>query len=287
MIFNKNYIIEKCKEKMPQMDIRQVKIRKNNDMVYEGIKVKPVDGNCGIVIYWKTLEVQCGINATSEEIISKIVGLVDVYLQAVGTDKDKIVDWDWVKSRIYKKVVNYEQNREQLKTVAYRKYLDLAEAYYIKLNMGRHGDAFCKVTLNMMNVWNVTEEELHWQADLNMPKEMYSVKKTCRVLESKGVDVKNKIFSLYVLTNKAKRYGAAAISSVGALKIAMEEIGENCYILPYSVDELFLVPMKHIVDSSVLKGWIKAINRILVSQDLYLSDNVYRLNWEKECVEIC
>lgn len=58
---------------MPQMDIRQVKIRKKNDMIYEGIKVKPVDGNCGIVIYWKTLEVQCGINATSEEIISKIV----------------------------------------------------------------------------------------------------------------------------------------------------------------------------------------------------------------------
>ena len=80
---------------------------------------------------------------------------------------------------------------------------------------------------------------------------------------------------MYVLTNKKKSYGAAAMFDKDALKNLANKLESNLYILPSSVHEIICIPEEEGMDPLYIREMVKEVNMTSVSEEEYLSDNIY------------
>ena len=80
---------------------------------------------------------------------------------------------------------------------------------------------------------------------------------------------------MYVLTNKTMLNGASTMMYYGVLDSIADKIGHDLYILPSSIHELILVPVKSGYKADELKKMVCQVNSDEVSDNEILSDSVY------------
>lgn len=80
---------------------------------------------------------------------------------------------------------------------------------------------------------------------------------------------------VYVLTNTSGCYGAALIMDKDVLNRIADVFEKNLIILPSSVHELLIIPESKDIEIGYLKETVEAVNRTQVSQEDFLSDNIY------------
>jgi len=78
-----------------------------------------------------------------------------------------------------------------------------------------------------------------------------------------------------VLSNTQEYYGASCILYPGVLEKIRNELKQDFYIIPSSVNEVIIVPSSH-TDSMHLRDMLEDVNRTIVPPDEILSDNIYR-----------
>lgn len=91
---------------------------------------------------------------------------------------------------------------------------------------------------------------------------------------------------LYVLTNQRVSHGADGILRKDLLKEFSKLARGNFYILPSSVHETLLLGDGPNIKAEDLRDMVQSINRDEVSQEEWLSDNVYYYDTEKGELEI-
>ena len=203
-------------------------------------------------------------------------------------DEDDIRNWEKVKNIVYKKVVNYERNRSRLHTIVHRKYLDLAEVYYVRIRVPGDGWGTAEVSEQLLEEWGIPKEELEKQADANMDLDGYCVKPVGEVLQdtTPAAGCCNPVF--YVIQNKKSELGAAAMTRPGLMKDFMEQIGTDCYILPSSLHELLAVPTSQETNAEELQVLVREVNQTpAVRPEDFLSDHVYYCHMDSGEVELC
>lgn len=89
--------------------------------------------------------------------------------------------------------------------------------------------------------------------------------------------------AIYVLTNRKKEYGAAAIADKGILEQISQRLGKGFYILPDSRHELLLVPQGMGADPDVLKAMTEE-NAKERNPKEFLSANIYY--YDDVCKEV-
>lgn len=115
------------------LEVRIVPGAKNNGITLTGITASKHEGKGGVCIYLDNYyEGYCDGRITLGWIAEDVYGkLMEHCNDLDGVDVGVLWNWEAAKGRIRAKLVNREMNRELLKKVPYREFLDLAVIYYV------------------------------------------------------------------------------------------------------------------------------------------------------------
>lgn len=193
--------------------------------------------------------------------------------------------WQCVRPLVAYKVVNRERNGEMLAKVPHKDFLDLSKVFYICL---KELGGTILIDHQLCKQWGIGMEELEEAAEVNTPKlqptrlqEMENLMVElfgADLCEFFGVDVAEGIEKeqdMYVLTNDARLFGAAAILFPGELQKIAERLDNDLYILPSSIHEVLLLPVLEDVDLDCLKEMVHEVNETAIISEELLSDRVY------------
>ena len=84
---------------------------------------------------------------------------------------------------------------------------------------------------------------------------------------------------MYVLSNTMKMNGASALLDKKIMEEIVKTVGEF-YILPSSIHEVLIVPVKSGMDIETLENMVCEVNATQVQLEERLSDHVYAYNFE-------
>lgn len=281
----------KLQERYPESSIVFHDVEKNNGVMLRAITIVNPDSNISPTIYLNDFKKQYEETHDIDEICNKIAELNEKH-EAVEFDVDSVVNFSKVKTRICAKLISRERNRNLLKNVPYREFLDLAVVYFVSLEEME----FASILIhdNLLERWGVTEEELYSCAMQNMPKlfpenilPMSEVLKDMLSVEAMPEEAFAVIEdTIYVATNQSKIFGAAVLLYPRFLEHEAEALGRNFYIIPSSVHEVLIIPAEKIEqDADELLEMVKEVNTTQVSDEEVLSDNVYYYDREKNEVK--
>lgn len=208
-----------------------------------------------------------------------------------GTKKEK--NMENIKNILTGYVNDYESAKAHLclRTLSSERYEDLCDMTndkvigepketfylvpYLLLDDSSDSMASCAVTIDLINGWGISKDELMNDTLNNSPK-LFPFEIT--TLEEKLGLPRPEKPKTYVITNKKMINGASALFYKNAMSIAYLLIGEEYYVLPSSVHELLAVPVSQCDDVEGLASGVRSINAAIVSADDYLSDNVFKYN---------
>lgn len=184
-----------------------------------------------------------------------------------------------MKTHIFYKIVNYEKNREQLKDIPHRRFLDLAMVFYYQME-----DADTLTTVMIQNshlkMWKITEEELVENArkytHLSMPAEFLTMAQVAGIEEDELDEIlEEEHRPMYILTNRQRQLGAGVILYPGIMEQAKQILGDHFYILPSSIHECILVPAMEYCEMDELSQMVEQINEEHVDPREVLADHAY------------
>lgn len=290
------------------MSVSVEKTMKNNGTVLDGLVIRNTGENACPILY---------LNGYYEEYKDKgsiaecVEDMLKVYKEnCIGEEIDLsfAAEWGKVQDKVMCMLINADMNRELLKTVPNREYLDLAVVYYIDLGNSSLGDASIRITEKLIEEWGISEEELYEKALQNMVAYdcphienmediMRSMMREDIMSDLESDEEADEIQAflesvlqdssmsgepmMYVLTNKKKIKGAACILCKGILDAFARRIGSSFYILPSSINELILVPQKGFHVKEDLQEMVKEVNSTQVAAEEILSDQVYYFDKDK------
>lgn len=202
--------------------------------------------------------------------------------------------WQSAKRRIELRLVKKKWNKEILREVPYKEYLDFAVIFVVFLAENEGVHATLTVSLGLMKKWEIELEELWEAAQENLKKESFLVKSIDSVLgdvigeETMEEDVKEQCGALYVMSNARQCYGARVILRKDILRRFAKERNNNLYLLPCSLHEFLALEDDGVCESSGLKNLVCEMNEEsgMIKQEQWLSDSVYYYDREKDEVRI-
>ena len=220
------------------------------------------------------------MGAAADEILT----VYDRECKAPEFDVPAFLDYSRISSRLHGRLVNTEKNAGLLEQIPHRDILDLSLIYYVEVSGpgSGGGTGSIRVENGQMQSWGVSEGELYNRAMQNMQaKGRASVLKMEDIL---GMALRRGCagepeegFSVYVLTNSVKMYGAAQMLDSKALETAAEIFGSDFYILPSSIHETILIPVvEEKAALEKLAQLVREVNGTVVRGEDYLSSHVYR-----------
>lgn len=227
----------------------------------EALTIMPKDGK-GVspMLYLDQFYSHYQSGATLDGILSMIAeeyikGLVPIsYVQAMADHKEE-------KRNIIYELINTEKNKDLLKRVPHREYLNLSIIYRIMMDLPDGSFNSAIITNNLAESMQLREDELYELASENTKHRLE--------LRISGIpDV------IYMLSNEKKAMGAAVILYPGVLESVAEGFQSDVFVLPSSIHEVMIVrDMGQSV--SDLKQTVLRVNGSFVDRDEYLSESVY------------
>ena len=256
------------------------KVNKNNGLTLHGLTVLEDKVNISPTIYIESFY-EAYEEVGMESIIDTIEEIYEENKINYNFDINSILDYESIKENLRAKLINYELNREFLKEVPHRRFLDLAIVVYIALEMEEEieGNATITVKNNLQQTWKVDTEELIDTALENIKGDVVVADMSEYVDMSLFGDTE-KLFDIYVITNRLKLHGAVAMLQKDRLKQFSEELEkETLTILPSSIHECLIINAEDAPkDIDELREMVKEVNETVVSDQDILSNNVYIYN---------
>lgn len=257
---------------------------KNNGIIRKGIMLTEQGINISPTIYLEEYYRQFQNGDSLDAIAEDIMRLYQEVRFRKTWDTGKITAYEKVKDKIIYRLVNRKANEKLLKNVPYVPYLDLAIVFCVLLEVTKYGTATMAVSSEHARMWGVSREELLERASEN----------TCRILpddfsamsrvieELSGVSQEDGEEYMYVLSNRLRSHGAAAILYNQRLEGIGTYLKSNYYVLPSSIHEVIIVPEDAAPGMEMLAQMVSEINRTQVACEEVLSDSVYYYDWKKK-----
>lgn len=185
-------------------------------------------------------------------------------------------DFEKVKDKLHIKLINAENNKEYLKDKPFVKFLDLAAAFYVRVNANEIGEGNIMILNNHAKMWNVTAEMLYEIAKENEHATITDMADF--MAKYVGGQTDNIKGVQYIISNTKQINGAGAfIADIDKLK----ERFKKFYILPSSIHEVLLMPENRCqLSKTDLDDLVRNVN-ITVSPNERLADHAYYFNGEK------
>ncbi len=235
-----------------------------------------------------------------DDVVSDIMTRYNEGLDNMCFDEDDIGDfskYESIRDKVVYRLVNYEKNKKLLEDVPHIKIMDLAVIYYCYYGTKNGTSGYALIKNSNIAMWGINNETLHKDAVNNTPvllesvilgmgevlRKMMEGMMTYEECKDDARQIKEFLEDydamyedeMYVLTNKTMLNGASTMMYYGVLDSIADKIGYDLYILPSSIHELILVPVKSSYKASELKKMVCQVNNDEVSDNEILSDSVY------------
>ena len=130
-----------------------------------------------------------------------------------------------------------------------------------------------------LDIWKIEKDILIRDSLRNMPvmfpAEMINMADLLRELYDDPAQLICGKLPMYVLTTRARMYGAAAILYSGQLEAIAREVEDDFYLLPSSIHEIIILPKKYGTDEEYLSQMVDEINHEQVDIEEILSNHAY------------
>ena len=265
-------------------EVTNVRVNKNNGVILEGIQIKENGSNIAPVLY---------PDSTKSDIENADM-LVKVYKNH-ETEKNRLLEasqiltsWSSVKDIILPVMVNNQRNtNKELYLIPF--VGDLSIGFKAILDNTKQGVASVKITNQLVEKWDISEQDILEQAKENLNNQLYisdmfSVMNSIMNGDSEpNTRIVNMDDIMNVASNVNKVNGASALLLIPDL-IRNGEIENRDYtILPSSVHEVII--LKQAFEKAFV-DMVKDVNGSMVSAEDYLSDNVFIYNHDKQAFEV-
>lgn len=286
------YICQEIKEKLdPEAVVSTNCTVKNNHTLKYSMTILYPGENTSPAIYLDYFYKKYRSGMSTDQIAEEILLLYNNNKTSGMTDIRTYLDFEYVKSKIFCKLVNYEKNLPELYRVPHRQFLDLAVVYYCEMEHESFGLGTILIQNAHLQFWDIDCEVLHRLAVTNTCQENphVFVEMSDLVKSMTGVEMEEylELVPMYVLTNRKKIFGAASIYFPEVLDEISDQIDSDFYVLPSSIHECMIVP---VTDKTQMKAgdyqeMVEEINRDFVSGEEILGESVYRYFRERK--ELC
>lgn len=281
-------VVEKIREYLPESfanaSVELQTIVKNNDLKLTGLTIRSTESNICPTIYLEQFFEKYQAGEDMNEVLETIA-YIRLHNEIKETfDVGQITDFDRVREKIVPRLIGKEWNRELLAIRPHKIIANLAVTYHIMMGHDFSGVASAPITNALMESWGVDVDTLHDLAIQNMPKLLPSTFQTMSsVLASMmGEDAEELLSAMppvdevmFILSNKQKINGAAALLDKEIMKTVIERLGKEFFVLPSSIHECIIVPATADMDVSTLVSMVREVNQSQVAPDERLSDSVY------------
>ena len=273
----------------PEFSVSVLEALKNNSKVYKGISIKDKANRMAPTIYMDEFYTDYCDGRDMSEIVNEILRIYSENRLGPDIETERFSDCEWVRDRIFFKVVNAGKNKTLLQQVPFTLQLDLAVVYGVY--MGDYRGSFSSVLIRNehLKMWDADRALINKLAMENTPKLLPSGIWTMGdVLGEMGMteDVGSLDAPMYILSNQNRVNGAGVMFYDGVLQRFAERNGSDLYILPSSVHELILVPLSAAMKPKELKELIAEVNDTQVAEEEILSYSLYEYRRDRGKVEI-
>lgn len=195
---------------------------------------------------------------------------------------DDITDFNKVENSIRASLVGVEQNQDLLDKRPFTMRTGLATIYRIQLN----SEMSMPVTNELLDKWNISVSDLDnlalentFRNNPTKIEDMLSVLANMQGVPREELEAivpaKNQMI---VLRNEDGLQGAIGVFDVSTMEKALQTYGDM-YILPSSIHEMLLVPVKNSLNGDItidtLEQMVREVNETQVSPQERLSNEVY------------
>lgn len=202
-----------------------------------------------------------------------------------------MMNFEDIKDSIICKVVNTENYKEFLADKPNESIDDMSVVYATVLSEQDGQRLTLPISNDMMNEMGVSQNQLKETALANMSEQDYTFKSMREVLiESmfpEGVPENDPFvdmmlppedpeMQMYVLTNGCSVNGAAEILNQKAMDEISDKLGGDFVVLPSSVHETIILPLRDEMDSAMLESMVQEINSGVLNEPDKLSDHVFQ-----------
>lgn len=287
-------------------EIKMQSVYKNNGLLLHGICVLKKGKNIAPTIYLNQFYDAYQEGECLGEIVRKVIQIIEENQVSKSLNVNFFLDYKKVKKRLVLRLINLEENKELLKEVPYRKFMDLAVVCHCVIVTREIGSGAILIQRQHMEAWNIDEETLFRDAFWASPRvEPYQIMKMGEMLKSilaekmiEEADIKDKDdeeargmlddrleqmenevdkmdIPMYVLTNYKRYYGAACIAYPQVVERIADMLQDDYYIIPSSVHEILFISKKDCIDSDRLNRIIEDVNWSQVAEEDWLSNHTY------------
>ncbi len=202
-------------------------------------------------------------------------------------------DFEKVRELVCHKLVNFKANKALLEDIPYIRYLDFAIIYCIYYKDDEIGSGSILIHNSHLEAWGCTTQDLARLAKENTPRlyplavsTMENVLQECMADTEELSSVGEIPIPMHIMTNTEKANGAITILYQNALKNFAERIHSDVVILPNSVHEVILLPLREDDDFREFRNMVCEVNRSGLAREDFLSDNVYLYRRDTCSIEI-
>lgn len=268
-----------------------VKVTKDNDMVLDGLIIRKEKIGASHTVYleqyYSRMTDRRDEKNILEEIASDFLRGMKYYAHLIGFDPS---DWESIRCKVGYYILNAEFNNERLKDKVYKTVGEFAKAYMIFMDINGNGFNFSLITHDLMEEWGISMDELDEAAEMNMPVRFPPVllsmeedtkrKQTGRPAANYlRQGKKHKEDMMYVLSNRGRLHGASVILYPGLIEKVRGILGKDFYIIPFSTEEIVIVPKKSDIRGFVLEE-ILMENNAMKMPNYILSNHIYEYDEE-------
>ena len=272
--------------------VRIVSVRRNNSVMLDSMLIsKPGDMICPN-IYLNSLYDYYQEGMSIPRIADWVLTQYHKAMPAEKLDVEELLSRDAVCGNVVYRVINRSRNKDILKDIPHRDFLDLSLVYYVLVRDEQIGDGAVLIHREHQRMWEISDEELDQAARQNtrrlLPPDVVSIAKmlgelsekmehrTCTTEdEPEAEDISAGETAMYVLTNSMRQFGACYLADTEVLDEFARKEEDDLYILPSSVHECMIVPCRYESDPEDLGRMVREINRTQVDEEEFLSDCVY------------
>lgn len=208
----------------------------------------------------------------------------EMQLEAVVMDADNFL------KGVHTQVLNYKTNRDILSNLPYLKINDLVVVPMTSMPDGESIPVPLEVAKGVCESGDLLlAKAMKNHANLLPPiliplgREPLSSKEFIAL--DNGTMLKEKE-PIYMLTNRTKRHGAAAIADKQILATISRKLGESFYILPCNIHEVAVVPKSYGPNLGYLKELMSTVNQQFVNEGEFLSENIYFYDADRSVVKM-
>lgn len=285
-------ILEGMQKRYPEHEFSIGMVKGNNGCNYIGICAKLGEDNpCTPIIPCEKYEKDLQEGKYTLEYV--LEDMVKQFEERKSIRIRDFSDYSQIKGMIFIHMVNYELNKEYLKIVPHRRWMDLAVTYRMELLVGSSTLGVIPITNARLEVWNMTEEELFQDVYANL-----FVEHTTRIrsleqayIEDFGEDDPYMEFMVHVPEEEEQYYiadmeypynGAACVLDTSSFREFAKKKGKDLYIVPASVHRVIVVVKDDTVSVERFSNILEASNIFIMPKAEVLSYHIYQYCREQD-----